>query len=165
MKIFIDGSTTDQSKTVHKKELRRGGIGIYHPETNLRVAEPFPLENPTNNRCEFWACIKALEWVLTQKKPDIIFIYTDSQLLINSMTKWVSGWKKRGWKKWNGQVIKNVELVQKLDKLLLRLPNTKFVKVKAHQKKPKDPSKLFEWRGNNIADALAKKGRRIAEMA
>ena len=172
-KIFIDGSNTDQAKTVKKKHLRRGGIGIYHPDSNTRIAEPFPLPNPTNNRAEYWACIRALKWVL-QETEDIglakqskikVILYSDSMLVINSMTKWVPGWKRRGWKKSDGKPVLNKELIVELDNLISnRLPLTKFVKVKAHQKKPRDPAKVWFWKGNFIADKLAEEGRMMASM-
>jgi len=171
-KIFTDGSNTDQAKTVRKKHLRRGGIGIYHPDSNTRIAEPFPLPNPTNNRAEYWACIRALMWVLEetehlglekQSKLKVI-LYSDSMLLINSMTKWLPGWKRRGWKKSDGKPVLNKELIEEFDKLITnRLPLTTFVKVKAHQKKPKDPKKVWLWKGNFIADKLAEEGRMIAQ--
>lgn len=171
--MFVDGSNTDQVKTVKKKQLRRGGIGIYHPDSNTRIAEPFPLPNPTNNRSEYWACIRALEWVLgVTKKIGLrkqmklkIILYSDSMLVINSMTKWLPGWKRRGWKKSNGQPVLNKELIIKLDQLISNIfPLTTFVKVKAHQKKPKDPKLVWAWKGNFIADKLAEEGRMIAEQ-
>jgi len=172
--IFIDGSNTDQVKTLKKKHLRRGGIGIYHPDSNTQIAEPFPLPNPTNNRAEYWASIRALEWALDvtkdlglkkQMKTKVI-LYSDSMLVIDSMTKWLPGWKRRGWKKANGQPVLNKELITKLDQLISnQLPLTKFVKVKAHQKKPKDPKLIWAWKGNFIADKLAKEGKMIAEKS
>jgi ribonuclease HI len=171
-KIFTDGSNTDQSKTLKNKHLRRGGIGVYHPDSDTKISEPFPLENPTNNRAEYWACIRALEWVLEiiekhelQKQVKIkVILYTDSMLVINSMTKWLSGWKKKNWKKSDGKPVLNQELIVKLDHLISnRLPLTTFVKVKAHQKKPTDQKMLWLWKGNFIADKLANEGRMIAE--
>lgn len=173
--IFVDGSATDQAKTFHKKHLRRAGIGIYHPASGTSIAEPFPLPNPTNNRAEFWACIRALEWVLEQTKDRSleeqtkieVKLYCDSQLLINSMTKWVAGWKRKGWKKADGKSVLNKGLVEKLDQLMMnRLPKTKFVKVKAHQKKPHRSAgdEAYRlWKGNHQADLLANQGRAIAE--
>jgi ribonuclease HI len=171
-KIFVDGSNTDQAKTVNKKHLRRGGIGIYHPDSNTQIAEAFPLPNPTNNRAEYWACIRALIWVLeeTKKLGPIkqskikVILYSDSMLVINSMTKWVIGWKKRNWKKSDGKPVLNKELIIEFDNLITnRLPLTTFIKVKAHQKKPIDPKKIWLWKGNFIADKLADEGRMIAE--
>lgn len=170
-KIFIDGSNTDQAKTFKKKYLRRGGIGIYHPESNTRIAEPFPLPNPTNIRAEWWACIRALKWVLQEtekigleKQGKLkVILYSDCQNVIDSMTKWISGWKRRGWKKSDGKPVLNKELIVELDNLISnRLPLTKFVKVKAHQRKPKDSNKIWLWKGNFIADKLAEEGRMMA---
>lgn len=173
-KLFVDGSATDQAKTLHEKHLRRAGIGIYHPDSGTHIAEAFPLPNPTNNRAEYWACIRALEWVLqtTKEQKDQhnidVVLYCDSQLLISSMTVWVSGWKRRGWKKADGKPVLNVELVQKLDQLIRnRLPKTKFVKVKAHKAKPskaQGKEAFWLWEGNKIADDLANQGRAIAEQ-
>jgi len=170
-KIFIDGSNTDQSTTVREKHLRKGGIGIYHPESNTRITEPFPLSNPTNIRAEWWASIRALKWVLqeteergVQEQAKIkVILYSDCQNVIDSMTKWISGWKRRGWKKSDGNPVLNKELIVELDNLITnRLPLTTFIKVKAHQKRPKDPSKVWLWKGNFIADKLAEEGRMMA---
>lgn len=171
--IFIDGSTTDQAKTYHKKHLRRGGIGIYHPASQTRIARPFPLPNPTNNRCEYYACIFALEWILRitsnlslQERAKIkVTFYSDSQLLINSLTKWLPGWKRRGWKKADGQPVKNQELLEVLDQYISnQLPLTKFIKVKAHRQRPSSGQHaIWSWEGNHIADQLANDGRKMAE--
>jgi ribonuclease HI len=175
--LFVDGSASDQSKTFYEKHLRRAGIGIYHPDSGTRIAEPFPLPNPTNNRAEYWACIRALEWVLEkikekplqiQSKTKVV-LYCDSQLVIQSMTKWIDGWKKRNWKKADNQPVLNKELVQKLDQLISnQLPLTTFVKVKAHKKKPtyknENDKSFWIWKGNKIADELSKQGRKIAEQ-
>jgi ribonuclease HI len=174
-KIFVDGSATDQAKTVKKKHLRRAGIGIFHPASGTMIAEPFPLPNPTNNRAEYWACIRALEWVLEQTKhlelkqqaQIEVVLYCDSMLLINSMTKWVDGWKRRGWKKADGQPVLNLELVQKLDQLIKNRLKVRFIKVKAHKPKPpksKGKEVYWEWKGNFEADRLANEGRKIAEQ-
>ena len=171
-KIFIDGSNTNQSKTFKSKENRRGGIGIYHPDSNTKIAEPFILENPTNIRAEWCAAIRALEWVreitekhgLEKQKKIKVILYCDCQNIIDSMTKWLSGWKKKNWKKSDGNNVLNKELIVKMDNLISnRLPLTTFVKVKAHQKKPSDQKMIWLWQGNFIADKLADEGRKIAE--
>jgi ribonuclease HI len=172
-KIFTDGSNTDQAKTLHSKHLRKGGIGIFHPDSNTQIAEPFPFDNPTNIRAEWWAAIRALQWVLeitknlneNDQKKIKVFLYIDCQNVIDSMTKWVPGWKKKGWKKADGKPVLNKELIVLLDNLILnKLPLTNFVKVKAHKAKPKDQKSLWLWNGNYIADKLAEEGRIQAEQ-
>lgn len=68
----------------------------------------------TNNRMELTAAIEALSMT-----PDgaTVDLYTDSQYLINGITKWVPGWKKRGWKRANGEAVLNPDLWQTLDTL------------------------------------------------
>jgi ribonuclease HI len=174
-RIFIDGSATDQAKTVKAKHLRRAGIGIYHPDSGTRISEPFDLPNPTNNRAEYLACIRALEWVLEKTKNRSlkdqakirVVLYTDSKLLIQSMTQWVPKWERRGWKKADGKPVKNVELVQQMHQIMKnRLPQTIFVHVKAHRSKPPRSAgsqEYWMWKGNFEADKLANQGRHFAE--
>jgi len=167
--IFTDGSVTNQAKTKHNKHMRCAGIGVYHPDSKTQISKKFPLENPTNIRAEYYACITALEWILEntnhldikQQKELKVVIYTDLQNLINSMTKWIHNWKKRGWKKSNGNSVLNVELIKRLDFLMTnKLPNTTFIKVKSHCKEIDFPeNKRWIWKGNYIADKLANKGR------
>ena len=73
---------------------------------------------PTNNMVEYMAAIVAIESVI-HIDPDYtrhMYIYTDSQLLIDTVTKWMGTWKERGWKKRknNRGEIKNLDLVKRL---------------------------------------------------
>ena len=42
----------------------------------------------------------------------------DSQYVINSVTKWMSGWKKRGWRKSDKSPVLNADLMQAIDKAI-----------------------------------------------
>lgn len=63
----------------------------------------------TNIRMEGKALIAALE----DAGGEACRIYSDSEFWINVVTKWASGWQKRGWKKKGGE-IKNLDIVQPL---------------------------------------------------
>lgn len=52
-------------------------------------------QQTTNNQMEMMAAIKALR-ALT--RPCQVDLYTDSIYLRDGMTKWLDGWKKKGWK-------------------------------------------------------------------
>ncbi|MDO8594058.1 MAG: ribonuclease H [bacterium] len=55
-------------------------------------------ERTTNNRMELQAAISALTFLSTFNFPlSTITVYTDSNYLINGITKWVHGWRKSGW--------------------------------------------------------------------
>lgn len=62
----------------------------------------------TNNRMELTAVIVGLQAL---KRPCYVDIYTDSQYVVNGITKgWAKGWKKRGWKKGDGKPALNPDL-------------------------------------------------------
>ncbi len=69
----------------------------------------------TNNRMEIMA---ALEGLRALKGRCEVTLITDSQLLINTMTKgWIHRWKSNGWKKRNNQEVLNADLWPELLKL------------------------------------------------
>ena len=68
--------------------------------------------NTTNNQMELMAVIQGLS-ALT--KPCEIELQTDSKYVLDGYTKWMDGWKKRGWKKSDKKPVLNLELWQELD--------------------------------------------------
>ena len=83
----------------------------------------------TNNRMEMLAVIKALECL---KEPCNVTLYSDSQYVVNSITKgWVYSWKKKGWIKSDKKKALNVDLWERLLPLLEK-HNVEFVWVKGH---------------------------------
>lgn len=71
----------------------------------------------TNNVGEIQAAIYAIKIALDLGIRKLS-IYTDSCFLINSITKWVTGWKRRGWLLKNNEPVKNVADFKELDELL-----------------------------------------------
>jgi len=68
----------------------------------------------TNQRMELMAAIQALKAL---KKPCRITIHSDSKYVVQGMTEWIHGWKKRGWKNASRQAVANQDLWQELDRL------------------------------------------------
>lgn len=62
----------------------------------------------TNNRMELAAVIAGLQAV--KDRPDVVLIHTDSTYVIEGITKWIRGWKRRGWKTAAGEPVKNEDL-------------------------------------------------------
>lgn len=92
------------------------------------------------------AVICALQQALGHGYSSLL-VRTDSNLLIQSMTQWIKGWKKNGWKKRDGSPVLNIDLVKQLDGLMNRI-TVKFEHVSAH-------IGIF---GNEMADKLAREG-------
>ncbi len=85
-------------------------------------------EETTNNRMEMMAVIKALE-ALT--KPSQVKIYTDSKYVMDGVTKWLDGWKAKGWKTAAKKPVKNKDLWQEIDKVIAK-HSVEFEWVKGH---------------------------------
>ncbi|MBK7821664.1 MAG: ribonuclease HI [Tessaracoccus sp.] len=83
----------------------------------------------TNNMGELMAVLDLLRSTAHRDEP--LTILCDSQYVINSLTKWLPGWKRKGWKKGDGKPVLNVELMKDLDKEL-RGRDVTFEWVKGH---------------------------------
>lgn len=85
------------------------GVVLFHGKDREEFSRGFRLT--TNNRMEMLACIVGLQ---TLKEPCAVTLYSDSQYVINSMTKgWAKRWKKNKWKR-NGEDVPNADLWDKM---------------------------------------------------
>tara|TARA_B110000977_G_scaffold152114_1_gene193104 strand:+ start:787 stop:1341 length:555 start_codon:yes stop_codon:yes gene_type:complete len=161
--VFTDGSAlNNQSKD---KSKTRAGVGVFFGESDKRNIS-FSLNKKkngkyiykkTNQVAEVLAIIMGIETVINTEllKKRKIIIYTDSMYCINIITKWAKNWEKNSWKKSNGKIVENIELIKKMYYLAVNL-KVRMVHVKAHKKEPKkDNSSYFTWYGNMMADKLA----------
>lgn len=82
----------------------------------------------TNNRMEMTAVIEALRAIPIGDKLTIV---TDSQYVKNGITKWIFSWKRRGWKKSDGQAVLNQDLWIEMDRLM-QTHKVDFQWVKGH---------------------------------
>ncbi len=97
----------------------------------------------TNNVMELTAVVKAL-YALKEKCN--VSIYSDSAYVVNAIEQgWLYNWKKNGFKTADKKPVKNLELWQNLDDLLLKHDVT-FIKVKGHA----------DNENNNRCDSLAR---------
>ncbi len=99
-------------------------------------------EMTTNNRMEMMAAICALEDL---KRPCRVRLHTDSRYLQQGISQWIHGWKRNGWKSADKKPVKNQDLWERLDSLLL-VHQVDFVWLKGHAGHPE----------NERADKLAR---------
>jgi ribonuclease HI len=84
----------------------------------------------TNNMGELMAVLDLFR--STAHLPDEdLHILCDSQYVINSVTKWMPGWKKKGWKKSDGKPVLNLDLLRDIDEAIKGRKYT-FEWVKGH---------------------------------
>jgi ribonuclease HI len=97
--------------------------------------------NTTNNRMEMTAAIEALQAL---KQPCQVHLTTDSNYLKEGITKWIYGWKRNGWQTAAKEPVKNVDLWQKLDQLII-IHDVQWLWIKGHS----------GHRENEMADSLS----------
>ena len=160
--IFTDGSSLNNGQ---KNKYQSGGIGIYIEDTKECISEKI-IGKITNNIAELKACIKGIQVIMNRENynNEVIKIYSDSEYVINSITKWSSTWIKNDWKKYDKKRkgkydIKNKDLIIELFNLYNKYP-IHFIHTKAHTIKPIDTNtKEYNiWYGNYMADKLAVQG-------
>ena len=118
-----------------------GGWAVIGPNFELSGNHP----ETTNNRMEMTAIVESLKYF---KESDFhkMEIVSDSQYSIDTFSKWMYAWEKRGWKKNNGE-IKNLDIIKEaFDLLKDNRDKVTFKKVKGHAGHPL----------NERADELAK---------
>jgi ribonuclease HI len=98
----------------------------------------------TNNRMELMAAIEGLAIL---KRPCRVVLTTDSQYVRKGITQWIHGWKRNGWLTSSKQPVKNADLWQRLDQLVVR-HDVEWRWVKGHS----------GHKENEIADQLANQG-------
>ena len=98
----------------------------------------------TNNRMELTAAIEALKAV---KEPCRIALTTDSTYVKDGITKWLSNWKRNGWKTAAKKPVKNQDLWQQLEHHAAQ-HSVEWLWVKGHSGHPE----------NERADTLANEG-------
>lgn len=187
-RVFVDGACSGNN---HRRAAERlGGYGAYFETNGAELggslsdsAETGEQDDlMTNNRMELLAVIVLLERVVeyrsahTQSSAGTRFaalpaelalpsaelrVVGDNQYVLNAIIDWLPGWRKSNFRKAKGGAVKNVDLIRRLDDLLLGFESKQwplsFQWVRAHQAKPlASDSEYFDlWRGNQRADSVA----------
>ena len=100
----------------------------------------------TNNKMEVLGLVNALQYIIDQGwQNESINAILDSKYVLDSITKgWLNSWRRRGWKKSDGTIIKNKNEFMQLSALLGQFKHLNFKWTKGHA----DNS------GNNFVDKL-----------
>ncbi len=133
VRIYTDGACRGNPGPGGWGALLRSGR--HHKE--IRGGE----SHTTNNRMELTAAIEAL---CALKQSSSVNVYTDSQYLRLGITKWLSEWKRRGWRTASKSPVKNEDLWRRLDELT-KQHDVRWYWVKGHS----------GHSGNERADKLA----------
>lgn len=106
-----------------------GGYGVVLKYKGHRKELSGGFRLTTNNRMEILACVEGLRAL--KHKSDVI-VYSDSQYVVNSMSKgWAKRWKAKGWMRNDKEKAENPDLWEQLLELCT-YHNVEFRWVKGH---------------------------------
>lgn len=147
---FTDGSALNNGR----RGCRAGYACIFphSPEWNVAKKMSGTGCSLTNNRAEYLAALEALHRANVEdaQARRVLYVFSDSMLLIRSMTEWIENWQRQGWRKKNGTPVMNADILKRLvqaagDRRII------WRHVKAHTNK-----QGWQFRQNDQADRLAK---------
>lgn len=104
-------------------------------------------KHATNNQGELMAVLDL--FLATAHIDDDLHILCDSQYVINCITKWMPGWKKKGWRKGDGKPVMNIDLLKRIDDAIVGR-RYRFEWVKGHI-------------GHTLNEAADSRARAVAE--
>ena len=130
IEVFTDGGA-------HNNEGPNKGIGgwgvVILKDGNELTRLSGGAKGTTNNRMELLALLYAIKYLLENNlSAEEITIQSDSQYIQNTVTTWMYGWAKKGWKTADGSPVKNLDLVQILYDLYPKLNVKEYKWVKGH---------------------------------
>ncbi|MFK4761483.1 ribonuclease H [Microbacterium sp. ZW T5_45] len=106
----------------------------------------------TNNQGELRAVLELL--LATAGTDEKLLIECDSRYVIDSVTKWMPGWKRKGWRKSDGGPVLNRDLLEGIDEAI-RGRDVEFSWVKGHAGHPLNEA--ADERANAAAKAYQQK--------
>ena len=135
------------------------GLAVYELGKVTSLYYGLYLPNGTNNTAELSGLLSAFQIAqhfIEKDSEQSICILSDSKYSIDSITKWASGWQKKGWTRGKGEEIKNLALIQQCYALYKTINSKITVRhVKAHS----------NIEGNELADRMAVLARKQQQEA
>jgi ribonuclease HI len=127
VEIYTDGGCEPNPGT--------GGYGVVLLHSKKRAEASGGFRLTTNNRMEIFAAITGLEML---KQPCRVTLYSDSQYLVDAMTKgWVESWERKQWWRSKTERVLNRDLWERLVHLR-KTHQVEFRWVRGHAGNPEN---------------------------
>ncbi|KAF1332758.1 Ribonuclease, partial [Globisporangium splendens] len=149
---FCDGSALQNGR----RGCQAGFACVFPHSASWNIAKKLNEPRATNNRAEYFAALEAMRRanIENPSQDQMLYIFSDSMLLIRSMTEWIGSWQKNNWRKADNQPVLNRDILE----TLVREQGTRRIvwrHVKAHTGRTDWKSK---W--NDTADRAAQSAAR-----
>ena len=109
----------------------------------------FEVDGPhavTNNRMELRAVLEALDGLPAGESVEVV---SDSRYVVDALSKWIHGWRRKGWRTAAGEPVLNRDLIETADAIARSL-RVRWSWVRGHDGHPV----------NEVVDALAQAAAR-----
>lgn len=99
----------------------RAGIGVYFGQrSNFNLSAVLNINNPTTQKADLHACLKALDQIRNIKDNhetslSTVVIKADSEYIVQGMTEWIFKWKQNEFQSARGRPIINADLFCQID--------------------------------------------------
>jgi ribonuclease HI len=130
-----------------------GWAAIVVPAEGQPVELSGSAPHTTNNRMEYTAALEGLRALAPGSR---VCVVTDSRLMLDSMTKWIRGWKRRGWRTAGGDPVKNQDLVMALEAEIARHAQVRWHWVRGHETGAAHAHKALNDRADQLAVAASR---------
>jgi ribonuclease HI len=126
VQIFVDGACTANA-TDHPV----GSVGVIFNLQDSRNIAARIIPPAHNNLSEIYAVLLGLH-AAKQFHLTKVEIMTDSNLLVQTLNKWLPVWKRNGFKTAKNKPVKNLEYIKLIDLVASEFDSVKFTHVKGH---------------------------------
>ena len=123
--------------------LDRGRTALRFGGTRWTVDGPHAV---TNNRMELRAVLEALDGLPAGEGVEVV---SDSRYVVDALSRWIHGWRRKGWRTASGEPVLNRDLIEAADARGRDL-GVRYTWVRGHHGHP----------ANEIVDALAQAAAR-----
>jgi len=123
------------------------GLAVYEKEVVVALYYGLYEANGTNNTAELYGMLEAFKLALPYiEQGKSVQILSDSKYSIDSLTKWATGWKNKGWTRGKNEEVKNLNIIKPAYELYQQIKQQITVShVKGHA----------NIEGNELADRMA----------
>jgi ribonuclease HI len=83
----------------------------------------------TNNRMELRAALEALDGLPPGGGVELV---SDSRYVVDALTRWIHGWRRKGWVTSSGSPVLNRDLIEALDGRSRELGGVRYAWVRGH---------------------------------
>lgn len=131
LEAFTDGGCTPSKGQGKKRKASAAFILVNRNE--ILGCQSRLLSHGSPNISEHAAVDMLIDYLISNNHHnDVVHVYTDSQAVFYTYTRWIHQWKSNHWRKSNGKNVENRELIERVHSKLSMINNITFHWIRGH---------------------------------